>query len=283
MADKGKFRLEVPMDASGIKDFKPERPVKVVAYDRNGKAVSSAEAALDGKGKGQATLTFEENPGGLQVVLGPATASNEELRGLQTISVNVPSTRWSEGNAVQLSSIVITPYYWWWWWRWCREYTISGKLVCANGQPVAGATVCAYDVDWWWWWSSQEQVACATTGADGVFSMTFTRCCGWWPWWWWLTREWVLDPIRGDRISTFLKEDGKFGRLLQATPKPSLEVFQQLLQTSSSGARGSSLAPKGSAVALRSEIDAGTLDSLRNRLLSVLPRDFPIHIWPWYP
>ena len=37
MAEKsGKFVLEVPLDASGIKDFKPDRPVKVVAYNRSG-------------------------------------------------------------------------------------------------------------------------------------------------------------------------------------------------------------------------------------------------------
>jgi len=48
-----KFTLEVPLDASGIKDFKPERPVKVVAYDRHGKPVSSSEARLDAKGTSQ--------------------------------------------------------------------------------------------------------------------------------------------------------------------------------------------------------------------------------------
>ena len=35
MAEKsGKFTLEIPLDASGIKDFKPDRPVKVVAYNQ---------------------------------------------------------------------------------------------------------------------------------------------------------------------------------------------------------------------------------------------------------
>lgn len=281
-----KFTVEVPLDASGIKDFKPERPVKVVAYDRHGKSVSSTEARLDAKGQGHATLSFDENPGALRVALGPAKASDVELKGLQTIGVNVPSTRWREGNTVTLSPVVITAHYWWWWWRWCREFTVTGRLICADGQPVVGATVCAYDVDSWWWWTSQEQVGCSTTDANGAFSMTFTRCCGWWPWWWWLTREWLLDPVLVDHISNFLKEDFKFARLPRPTPKPSMEVFQQLLQTASSGSRGrlgAAAAPQGSPLALTSEIDANALDGVRKRLLEVLPRNFPIRIWPWYP
>jgi hypothetical protein len=285
MAEKGKFRVDVPLDASGIKDFKPERPVKVVAYDRHGKALSSSQAELDAKGHGHVTLTFDENPGAIQVILGPASASDEELRGLQTISVNVPSTRWREGTTVKLAPVVITGHYSWWW-HWCREFTITGRVVCANGQPVVGATVCAYDVDWWWWWASQEQVGCAATDANGNFSLSFTRCCGWWPWWWWLTREWLLDPILADRISTFLKEDPKFARLPRPTPKPSMAVFQQLLQGApgaSHGRPGAALAPQGSPLALTSAIDANALDGMRKRLVEVLPRNFPIRIWPWYP
>lgn len=280
------FTLEVPLDASGIKDFKPERPVKVVGYDRHGKPISSTEARLDAKGHGNATLTFDRNPGAVQVALGPAKANDDELKGLQTITVNVPSTRWRESNTVKLSPVVISAHYWWWWWRWCREFIITGRLTCADGRPVVGATVCAYDVDWWWWWTSQEQVGCATTDANGLFSMTFTRCCGWWPWWWWLTREWLLDPVLVDHISNFLKEDGKFARLPRPTPKPSMEVFQQLLQTGASGARGrlgAAMAPQGSPHALTSEIDANALDSVRKQLVEVLPKNFPIRIWPWYP
>ena len=286
MAEKGKFKLEIPLDASGIKDFKPERPVKVVAYDRSGKAVGAAEVGLDGKGQGHATLAFEANPGALQVVLGPATASSDELKGLQTISVNVPSTRWREGDAVRLSPIAITAHYWWWWWRWCRDFTVTGRLLCADGQPVVGATVCAYDVDWWWWWTSQEQVGCATTDANGTFSMTFRRCCGWWPWWWWRSREWLLDPVLVEHISTLFKEDQRLARLPRATPKPSLEIFQQLLQTAGTGSRNrlaASSAPQGSSLALNAEIDPSALDSLRQRLVSVLPKNFPLRIWPWYP
>ena len=85
MAEKsGKFVLEVPLDASGIKDFKPDRPVKVVAYNRSGAVASSAVAELNEKGQGQATLAFEGNPGGVRVVVGPHNATEEELKNLQT-------------------------------------------------------------------------------------------------------------------------------------------------------------------------------------------------------
>ncbi len=30
--ESGNFRLQIPLDASGIKDFKPDRAVKVVAF-----------------------------------------------------------------------------------------------------------------------------------------------------------------------------------------------------------------------------------------------------------
>jgi hypothetical protein len=286
MAQSRKFTLEVPLDASAVKDFKPERPVKVVAYNHLGKAVSSSEARLDAKGHGSATLAFDENPGAVQVAVGPASASDEELRGLQTISLNVPSTQFRENNNAKLSPVLISEYYWRWWWRWCRDFTVTGRLLCADGSPVVGASVCAYDVDYWWWWYSQEQVGCATTDNSGAFSMTFTRCCGWWPWYWWLTREWLLDPVLVERISGFLKDDSRFARLPRPSPKPSLEVFQQLLQTAGSGSRaklGGANAPQGSRFALSSEIDAASLDSVRNQLIEVLPHNFPLPIWPWYP
>ena len=91
MAEKsGKFVLEAPLDASGIKDFKPDRPVKVVAYNRSGAVASSAVAELNEKGQGHATLAFEGNPGGVRVVVGPESASEDDLKHLQTLTVDVP-------------------------------------------------------------------------------------------------------------------------------------------------------------------------------------------------
>src|SRR5271169_3829846 len=113
-----RFVLEVPLDATGIKDFKPDRQVKVVAYNRQGAAVSSAVAEFDAKGNGRATLGFKENPGGLRVVVGPESASEEDLKYLQTLAVNVSPSQWKEGTTTGISAIVITPYYWDWWIWW---------------------------------------------------------------------------------------------------------------------------------------------------------------------
>ncbi len=278
------FKLEVPLDASQVRDFKPDRPVKVIAYGSKGKTQEET-VSLNEEGRGTASFYFPERPGLLSVALGPANASAEDLKHLQTISLNVPASFWQNQAEVRLQPVAISSYYYWWWWRWCQNYTLTGRVLCADGSPVIGANVCAFDVDWWWWWTSQEQVGCATTDSTGSFQINFTRCCGWWPWWWWLTREWQLDPIVVDRITDFLKQNPKFNLLPKATPKPSLDVFQQLLVTGGKSTRPG-LAPNlasSAQIAVNSEFDAATLESLRSALLEALPPDFPIRIWPWYP
>ncbi len=183
----GKFTLTVPLDASGIKDFKPDRGVKVVAYDRKGGAYA-ATVEFDAKGQGKAVLTLPA-AGSLRVLVGPEKATAEELKGLQTIGADVSARQWQNKAELTLSPIVISAYYWRWWGWWCRDFKITGRVVCADGSPVPGAQVCAYEVDWWWWWSSQNLVGCAVTDATGSFEIDFVQCCGWWPWWWWLRRR----------------------------------------------------------------------------------------------
>jgi len=51
----GEFTLTVPLDTSGIKDFKRDRAVKVAAYDRKGFAYE-ATVKLDAKAQGKAVL-----------------------------------------------------------------------------------------------------------------------------------------------------------------------------------------------------------------------------------
>jgi hypothetical protein len=289
MADKSnKFVLEVPLDASGIKDFKPDRSVKVVAYNRQGAAVSSGVAEFDNKGNGRATLGFEENPGGLRVVVGPESASDEDLKYLQTLSVNLSASQVKEAAANRIPAIVITPYYWDWWIWWCRDYTITGRLLCADGSPVPGATVCAYDVDWWWWWFSESQVGCAMTKADGTFQISFRRCCGWFWWWWWEQRIWRVDSILADRIVPLLQKIPGIRKIPLPGPSPDVKIFESLLGP----ARGSaqrSLAP----AALRSRragasasVNPGTLETLRGQLLAKLPYSQELErlrVWPWWP
>src|SRR5437870_10008448 len=225
----GDYRLTVPLDASGIKDFKPEKPVKVAAFDSRGRA-HEATVRLSPQGKGTATFSFEEHPGTLRVVVGPEDASAEQLKGLQTIGVTVSIRNWQGASELEVAPIAITSYYWWWWLWWCRKFTIRGTVVCADGSPVPGAQVCAYDVDWWWWWVTEEQVGCATTDATGSFEIDFRWCCGWWPWWWWARRFWRLEPLLVQRIQPILERDPRIPRIPVPDPAPDFSVFAPLLE-----------------------------------------------------
>jgi len=284
MSEGHEFLLEVPIDASQVSDFKPDRAVKVVAYNKQGEA-QERSVKLNAEGKGTVTFGFHKAPGSLQVALGPETASASDLQHLQTISVNVPASSWRNAKQVKVPAVAISSYYWWWWWRWCQNFKITGRVLCANGSPVVGATVCAIDVDYWWWWTSQEQVGCVTTDATGSFEIDFTRCCGWWPWWWWLTREWLVDPFLVDQITALVKQNPKLGRLPAASPTPSLDVFQPLLASAAKTTRASlstNLARANQAI-VGTAVDPAALDSLRDRLVEVLPKEFPYPIWPWFP
>ena len=118
MSEGHEFLLEVPIDASQVSDFKPDRAVKVVAYSKQGEA-QERSVKLNAEGKGTVTFGFQQAPGSLQVALGPETASATDLQHLQTISVSVPASSWRKAKQVKLPAIPISSYYWWWWWRWC--------------------------------------------------------------------------------------------------------------------------------------------------------------------
>jgi hypothetical protein len=284
MAENIEFRLEVPLDASQVKGFNLDRALKVIAYGK--RLTVAGTAKLDAQGKGGVAFVFREAPGSLKVLVGPENVSPEDLKHLQTLSVDVPASKWGSSNELRLPPIVISSYYWRWWLTWCQEFKVTGRVLCADGSPVAGATVCAFDVDWWWWWTSQEQVGCSTTDATGSFEIDFTRCCGWWPWWWWALRDWQLDPIVAEKIIAFLRTSPQFTAIPTPSPKPSLDVFTPLLSSAARGKRvgiANQPAARGALVAANAPIDPTALDALRTRLLEVLPPDFPFHIWPWYP
>jgi hypothetical protein len=268
---RGSYRLSVPLDASGVEKLEADRVIKVVARDQRG-AYRSTTLRLEGKGAGVATLDFEKNPGRLTLAIGPADASDEELFGLQTLQFEVPAKRWTEAGVLKLATVVIPPAIWWWWWHWCRKFTIRGRVLCPDGSPVPGATVCAFDVNWWWWWTSRQQVGCATTDATGSFQISFTWCCGWWPWWWWRSRFWTLERSLAERIVPVLQQDPRLFRTSTPTPKPSAELFQSILG-----------AP---AVGKTAAVDPGIISSLRDRLLERLPRSAELErlrVWPWWP
>jgi hypothetical protein len=281
MASKaGKYKLEIPLDASGVRDFKPTHPVKVVAYERSGKVAGSEVVKLNEGGHGVATLTFDSLPGATQIVVGPADATDEDLKGLQTLTLSVPSNRWKE-DALRLSPIAISSFYWWWWIRWCQRYVIRGRLVCADGSPVPGAKVCAYDVDWWWWWISEEQVGCAVTDANGVFEIDFRRCCGWWWWWWWERRFWRFESLLADKIVPPLQKVPGIKRIPIPDPAPDLAIFEALINDLSGESRALAPIPGG-----RNAITPSALESIRTQLIGRLPEVTAVErlrLWPWFP
>jgi len=126
------FTLIVPLDASSIKGFKPDRPVKVAAYGAHGTAWEMS-VKLDEEGKATVTLAVPAR-GIFRVVVGPGNATAEQLKGLQTIRVNLSGRQRGGGNVLRLSPVVISAYYWWWWWYWCREFTTNGSVLGANGS-----------------------------------------------------------------------------------------------------------------------------------------------------
>lgn len=269
--EKSRIVLRVSLDASGVED-REEQELKVVIRAQDG-TVTSELVQLDKSGQGAADVSIEA-AGALRVVVGPARASDEDLLASQTLSVNVPSRLVRENDRLELAPISIAPWFWFWWLRWCRRFVVRGRVVCPDGSPVPGANVCAYDVDWWWLWSSTQQVGCATTDANGAFTITFTWCCGFWPWWWWRRRAWSFDPGLADRISASLRDDPAL-RLSPATQLPSLAPFRALL------------AEQGTPVDEPLEdLDPGRLEQVRGRLLEHLPAAPELerlHVWPWRP
>jgi hypothetical protein len=271
--------ITVPLDGSGIEGVDASQQVKVLLA-AGGKPLVSEVVSLDNKGQARATLGIQGKPRGVRVIVGPADAGDEELLGLQTIGVDVPLRRWSGKDELVIAPIRITPYYWYWWRRWCRTFTINGRLVCPDGSPVPGAVVCAYDVDAWWWWWSKQQVGCATTDANGAFTINFRWCCGWWPWWWWRLRVWELEPTLSKAISDALQREPRFPKIPIPDPQPDVRIFQQLLQDDSELIVTKAL-PDAAA-----SFDPSQLDPLRERLaaaLPILPQLTPVRLWPWWP
>jgi hypothetical protein len=299
------YRLTVPVDASGVEEREEGQPLKVAAIDV-AENVSSDTIKLDVDGRGSITFTFDQQPGRLRVVVGPEDASDDELAGMQTLSADVPAILWRERRELEINPLIVTPYFWHWWRRWCRTFTIRGRVLCPDGHPVIGAKVCAFDVDWFWWWHSQQQVGCATTALDGSFEIAFRWCCGWWPWWWWRHRWWSLDPLIAAEILPVLQREQILKLPLRPDPEPDLAIFSQFLgtdidrMTRASGGVGPAGDPSAGVARaerlvaqLRGEVtrpadakfDLNQLERLGEVLrqrLPVVPRLERLQLWPWW-
>ncbi len=269
----GGVEVLVPIDASEIEDKKGLKELKAVLVDGTGE-MQSSRVKLNREGMGRARFKLPR-PMAARVIIGPPDATDEEMQGLQTLVVDVPLRALTDKPRVVLPPIVVHPWYWYWWLRWCRTFTIRGRLLCPDGNPVPGATVCAFDVDRFWWWCSKQQVGCATTDASGAFTITFRWCCGWWPWWWWRRRLWQIDQ----RLLTHLQEELRpipdLPPLPRPEPVPELGAFRKLL-------KGNTPAPRPE----QKIEDPAVLDALRPKLLELLPvspRLEALRIWPWAP
>ena len=283
MAEGKKFLLEVPVDASQIADLTPDQAVKVIAYGKKG-SVGERVVRLGAGGKGSATFQFTASPGSLQIAVGPETATAADLKNLQTLTASVPASSWRTSAEVKVPAVIISSYYWRWWLFWCRKFKVTGRLLCSNGTPVVGATVTAIDVEAWWWWISEEPVGTAVTDSTGSFEIDFTRCCGWWPWYWWSLHHWRVEPLLVDRISGVLAQRPQLKPLAAAVPAPSLHVFRSLLESNQKVTRAGFIANVSQPAAGLGDgaVDPEALPALRRHLNEVLPKEFPLPIWPWY-
>jgi len=266
-----KYTLTVPLDASQVDDRGADDKLKV-AVATGGAVLQSQTVKLNKSGTGRATFTFDGEPAGIRVLVGPEDAADEDIVGLQTLSADVSAAALAQGE-LTLRPIVIAPYYWWWWRRWCRTFTVRGRVICPDGSPVPGAEVCAYDVDWWFFYSSTQLLGCATTDTGGAFSLTFRWCCGWWPWWWWRLRRWTVDPDLIARINPVLQRDPDL-RLHAPGTQPDLSIFEHVLGES------------GFDLRTPLQRDPTVVEKLREPLLARLPSAPELEvlrIWPWWP
>jgi len=278
MATREPFVLKVPLDHSELTDLAVDDKIKVVARAADG-TTSSTTVTVGGRPASEAELTFKANPGRVKVAIGPADADDHQILDAETLGINVPARMWEDLKRLQVAPIKIGPFHWGWWKRWCRTITIKGRLVCPDGRGVPGAKICVDDIDRWFVWTSREEVACTVTEPDGSFSMTFRWCCGLYPWWWWFrVRSWVLDDTLATQVSRALDQSPDI-RLETPTTQPSLGSFSRLLARGDQGMAALARQPL-------SDLDPGTLDKVRDRLVSALPSSPELErlaIWPWFP
>lgn len=288
--------LTVPINAQDIENRGDLSGVKVLVVD-HGKPIASQTIKLNKAGQGKAEFKLPKPSSKLAVYFGPANAEDDQLLRMETLKVSISQRQWRSENHLVLKPIRISPYFWNRWLFWCRTFVITGKVVCPDGSPVPGATVCAYDVDAFWWWSSEQKVACATTNANGVFKMKFTWCCGWLPFWWWRLRKWYLNPKLAELIQPHVQLAEGLGLPMVPKAKPSPDVFERVLDKELTNSfnletrisHREQLTTQGELTIARVpklEFSPQSLVELREPLLKKLPESESLKklkLWPWYP
>ena len=285
--------LTIPLDVSQVADKERGRQRVKVAVKEGEKVKTQVVSVAAGKAEVKLNVDSKQS---LSIAVGPENVSDEEIFHLQTITTLVKPNQWAGKAKLKLTPIIVTPNWWGLWLRWCRTFVIQGHVQCADGSPVPGAEVRAFDVDYFWWWSSISQVGpVAITDANGHFTITFRWCCGWWPWWWWQLRRWRLEPILVDKIRPILKLNPAL-RMPEPSPIVSLDFAALNPQSLPPRTGVAGLAAEQSpatataainpALTIGRRIDPSTIPALREKLISVLPQ-VPelerLRIWPWWP
>lgn len=293
--------LVIPIDASQISETDRSQQRVKVAVQSGDKVVSQVVAVKDGKAEARLDVDPKQS---LAVAVGPENASDEDIFHLQTLTANISATQWGTQKTLEMPAFRLTPTWWRFWLFWCREFDIEGRVICADGSPVPGAEVKAFDVNFFWWWSSINQVGpTAVTDASGHFSIKFRWCCGWLPWWWWRLRAWRLEPLLVEKINPVLNLNPQL-KFRTPQPTPTLDLFaaQPHLSTPSLATVASPTLPlpppRISSLATQlpikpiqaplasSALDPSTIPQLRDQLTAHLPH-VPelerLRIWPWWP
>jgi hypothetical protein len=274
--------LVVPLDVSQVGDQERKQQKVKIAVKAGDKITAQVVDVAGGKAEVKLDVDAKQP---LTVAIGPDNVSDEDIFNFQTLTANVSPNQWSGKNTLKLSNFIVSPAWWLTWLRWCRTFVIQGRVVCADGSPVPGAEVRAFDVDFFWWWSSVSPVGpVAITDASGHFAMKFRWCCGWWPWWWWKLRNWALEPLLVEKIQPILKLNPalKFG---EPGPVPWFDAAALNPQPLPPRFPGLATGPVETFPIPR-RIEPGSIPTLRDRLVTLLPR-VPelerLRIWPWFP
>ena len=286
--------LTIPLDVSQVADKERGQQRVKVAIKEGDRVRTQIVSVAAGKAEVKLNVDPKQT---VSIAVGPENVEDDEIFHLQTLTTAVTPAQWAGKAKLKLTPIVVTPIWWGLWLRWCRTFVIQGRVQCADGSPVPGAQVSAFDVDFFWWWSSVSQVGpVAITDANGHFVIKFRWCCGWWPQWWWQLRHWRLEPILVDRIRPILKLNPAL-RVPEPSPTVSLDfaaLNPQPLPPRPAVAGGLSAAqpPSTASAAINPALTAGrrldpsTIPGLREKLVSVLPH-VPelerLRIWPWFP
>jgi hypothetical protein len=292
---KTKFTLRATIDLSQIEDMDTDINLKV-AVVKNQQVLKSMLMDLKKVENLSAVpikIDFDsakkENPGHISLVIGPDVPNEELLAQKPYCHVVSKHMEWKD-NVVDLKKIAVSNLVYKWWWLHCKTYTITGKVICANGNPVPGANVTAFEVDRWWWWFRKDQLKTAVTDVNGNFEMKFKWCC-WWPFfllkkpllvkeWEYFIKKWAIDPILVQKIKTYLKEDVKIKDMPDCSPHPDLNVFENLLNTIEAQYRSEKIH--------RFSIAPESLQATGNAMMRYLPETLKtaefvkLHIWPWY-